>query len=99
MSLPSIQRVATIQRTVAQAYGIPPRMMKHHDRRRNVSWPRQVAMYLVRDITGKSLPCIGRMFGGRDHTTILHGIESVKRRMETVTDYRADVEAIRARLA
>jgi chromosomal replication initiator protein len=37
-----------------------------------IAWPRQVAMYLARELTGESLPAIGRQFGGRDHTTVLH---------------------------
>jgi chromosomal replication initiator protein len=55
-------------------------------RGREVARPRQVAMYLSKQLTPKSLPDIGRRFGGRDHTTVIHGIRQVERLRETDCD-------------
>jgi chromosomal replication initiator protein len=55
-------------------------------------------MYLTRQLTKRSLPCIGRAFGHRDHTTVLYAIRSVEKRMEADPLYRADVEALRKAL-
>jgi len=96
--LPSQQPVARIQAIVAEAYGISPRMMWSHDRHRYVTWPRQVAMYLVRETTHKSFPNIAKLFGGVDHTTVMHALKAVEKRMATIPFYRDDVEALRARV-
>ena len=59
---------------------------------------RGVAMYLVRQLTGKSLEQIGEYFGGRDHTTVLHGIEKIEREVQTDTALRTQIIAIREAL-
>jgi chromosomal replication initiator protein len=64
-------------------------------RKREISTPRQVAMYLLREETSASLADIGRQLGGRDHTTILHGIERIEQDLETDTQLRSQVMAIR----
>lgn len=97
--LPSFGFVAHIQDTVAAAYGVDPAHMRDAGRRRSVAWPRQTAMYLARELTNKSLTCIGRLFGGRDHSTVLSSIAAVEARMSASEFERADVEALRARLA
>lgn len=51
-------------------------------RYRQVTWPRQVAMYLSQKLTKRSTPEIGHYYGGRDHTTVLHGIKAVKKRLK-----------------
>src|SRR5690606_29768686 len=61
--------------------------------------PRQVAMYLMRQLLGLSLVEIGRLFGGRDHSTVIHSIEKVKQELASDEEFRARVEAIRAELA
>jgi chromosomal replication initiator protein len=78
--------VAEIQGRVAQYFGIPVREMTSARRGREVARPRQVAMYLSKQLTPKSLPDIGRRFGGRDHTTVIHGIRQVERLRETDCD-------------
>lgn len=70
--------VADIQTIVADFYRIPRAEMTSPNRKREVARPRQVAMYLARTIAGRSLNDIGARFGGRDHTTVLHGIRSVE---------------------
>jgi chromosomal replication initiator protein len=63
-----------------------------------VAWPRQVAMYLARELTGKSLPAIGREFGGRNHTTILHAWRRVAARLAQDDASRKAVQNLRAEL-
>ena len=64
-----------------------------------IAWPRQVAMYLTRELTGKSIPAIGRHFGGRDHTTVLHAWRRVKAQIESDPAARQAVEALHSALA
>ncbi|SNR33940.1 chromosomal replication initiator protein DnaA [Paracoccus sediminis] len=67
-----------IQRKVAEHYNIRLADMVGPKRARNVARPRQIAMYLSKQLTSRSLPEIGRRFGGRDHTTIMHGIRKIE---------------------
>jgi hypothetical protein len=69
--------VAHIQRVVAHYFGIPLREMTSARRSREVARPRQVAIYLARELTPFSLPMIGKLFGNRDHTTILYAIRKI----------------------
>jgi chromosomal replication initiator protein len=73
--------IAEIQRAVASYFGIQRYEMVSARRSRKVAWPRQVAMYLTRDLTPFSFPHIGRHFGRRDHTTIMHGVACVEARI------------------
>ncbi|MDB6179263.1 chromosomal replication initiator protein DnaA [Paracoccus sp. Z330] len=67
-----------IQRKVAEHYNIKLADMMGPKRARNVARPRQIAMYLSKQLTSRSLPEIGRRFGGRDHTTIMHGVRKIE---------------------
>jgi chromosomal replication initiator protein len=69
--------VEHIQRMVADHYGIPEEAMKVRKRTHSIAFPRQVAMYLCRELTGLSLTEIGSRFGGRDHTTVMHACEKI----------------------
>jgi chromosomal replication initiator protein len=66
---PSIDEITE---AACQRCGLTPDELLSSSRASRISWPRQVAMYLARELTGESLPAIGRQFGGRDHTTVLH---------------------------
>ncbi len=70
--------IPTIQKTVAEYFGIRVEEMRAKRRTKGVAFPRQVAMYLARELTDASLPRIGEEFGGRDHTTVMHACERVK---------------------
>lgn len=72
-------RVADIQAAVAKHYRIPLIEMTSQRRARDVARPRQVAMYLTKQMTPFSLPNIGRRFGGRDHTTVIHAVKQIER--------------------
>lgn len=74
--------VADIKAAVCEHYGLPPEAMTSRRRHWATSHPRQIAMFLTREITGRSYPCIGRMFGGRDHSTVIHAVKAVGRRAE-----------------
>lgn len=69
--------IAYIQKTVADYYQTDPEEMKAKRRTKNVTFPRQLAMYLCRELTDASLPKIGDEFGGRDHTTVIHACEKI----------------------
>jgi chromosomal replication initiator protein len=69
--------VENIQKTVAEYYKIKVADMYSKRRPINIAKPRQIAMYLAKDLTQKSLPEIGELFGGRDHTTVLHAVRKI----------------------
>ena len=69
--------VENIQKTVADFYKIKVADMHSKKRPANIARPRQIAMYLAKEMTQKSLPEIGEMFGGRDHTTVLHAVRKI----------------------
>jgi chromosomal replication initiator protein len=90
-------RIADIQRATAEAFSLPLRELLSKRQDRRCARPRQVAMYLARELTVHSLPEIGREFD-RDHTTIMHGIAQVEALMAQKPEFAARVEAIRTRL-
>lgn len=96
---PSRLTVAAIQSAVASHYGIPLIEMTSQRRAREVAHPRQVAMFLARELTPKSLPDIGRRFGDRDHTTVMHALKAVAQRIEVDEDTAEHVELLRGSLA
>jgi chromosomal replication initiator protein len=70
--------ITSLQKTVAEHFDIRVEEMRAKRRTKGVAFPRQVAMYLARELTDASLPRIGEEFGGRDHTTVMHACERVK---------------------
>jgi chromosomal replication initiator protein len=87
-----------IQKKVAEHYNIRISDMHSARRARNVARPRQVAMYLAKQLTSRSLPEIGRKFGGRDHTTVMHAVRKIEELMEGDDVFAQDVEVIRRAL-
>jgi chromosomal replication initiator protein len=77
-----------IQRTVAEYYNLEVENLASATRRRHVVLARQISMFLVKQYTEESLKSIGRMFGGRDHSTVLYSIKTVKDLMETNDEIR-----------
>ena len=84
-----------IMQTVSDYYGLTLDDMTGPTRKREITVPRQIAMYLTRELTGMSLPQIGNVFGGRDHTTVLHSCKTVEANMRANTDIKAVVEDIK----
>jgi chromosomal replication initiator protein len=73
--------VAEIQQSTAEAFGISVDALISTSRAGSVAWPRQIAMYLARELTAHSLPAIGHAFGGRNHTTVLHACKRTAERI------------------
>jgi chromosomal replication initiator protein len=90
--------VERIQTLVADYYNVTLEDMKSKRRDKHIVFPRQVAMFLVREETPSSLPAIGKAFGGRDHTTALHSIEKIANELKEDERLRYEVQAIRERL-
>ncbi len=84
--------IDNIQRVVAEYYKIKVADLNSKRRSRSVARPRQVAMYLAKDLTNHSLPEIGDAFGGRDHTTVLHACRKIKELLDSDADIREDVK-------
>lgn len=84
-----------IMETVARYFDIKPEEFKSKKRNREVSYPRQIAMYLCRDLTDMSLPKIGEEFGGRDHTTVIHACEKISEETGSNAETRRTVEELK----
>ena len=83
-----------IMRTVSDYYGLSLSEMTGTTRKREITVPRQIAMYLAREMTGMSLPQIGNIFGGRDHTTVLHSCKTVEANMQENAGFKSIVEDV-----
>lgn len=91
-SRPKQVTIETIMQVVAEYYGVKVDDLKVRKRTRTVVFPRQVAMYLCRDLTDCSLPKIGEEFGGRDHTTVIHACEKIARDAPLDPSLAGDIE-------
>jgi chromosomal replication initiator protein len=89
-----IVTVEHIQKIVADHFGIPEEAMKVKKRTSSLAFPRQIAMYLSRDLTSLSLSEIGSRFGGRDHTTVMHACEKIGGARDTDPELRHIVERL-----
>jgi chromosomal replication initiator protein len=83
-----------IQRRVSDHYRIRQSEMSSARRAREVARPRQIAMYLAKQLTPRSLPEIGRRFGGRDHTTVIHAVRQIEKLRQTDAELDADVRLL-----
>ncbi len=90
--------IEEIQKRVAQHFNIRISDMHSPRRARSVARPRQVAMYLAKQLTSRSLPEIGRKFGGRDHTTVMHAVKKVDELRDRDSSFAEDVELLRRML-
>jgi chromosomal replication initiator protein len=90
--------IEEIQKKVAAHFNIRTSDMHSARRARSVARPRQVAMYLAKQLTSRSLPEIGRKFGGRDHTTVMHAVKKVDELRERDPSFAEDVELLRRML-
>ncbi|ATC61296.1 chromosomal replication initiator protein DnaA [Pseudolactococcus raffinolactis] len=87
-----------IQEEVANFYKISVADMISKKRPKEIAYPRQIAMYLIREITGKSLPAIGKEFGGRDHTTVIYAHKQISDKMKTDTSLQKEMDTIKSQL-
>ncbi len=90
--------IGAIQRAVAEFYGVRVEDLRSRGRNKTIVLPRQVAMYLCREIVKSSLPDIGDEFGGKDHTTVIHACEKVKRKLAAEDAFRRQVQELAVRL-
>ena len=90
--------IEVIQKKVAEHYDIRLADMTSKRRPENIAFPRQIAMYLSRQMTESSLNTIGEAFGGRDHGTVLHACRLVKDRMEVDSNVRQVVHYLEKQL-
>lgn len=90
--------VDEIQKTVADHFNMKQADLLSERRTRSVARPRQIAMYLCKQHTTRSYPDIGRRFGGRDHTTVLHGVRKIEELMPQDDQIARDVEALTRKL-
>ncbi len=90
--------VDDIQKAVAEHFGLKQADLLSERRTRAVARPRQAAMYLAKQLTTRSLPDIGRRFGGRDHTTVLHAVRRIEELRAIDPTLAADIEAVARKL-
>ena len=90
--------ISEIQAAACAHFGLSSDELLSSTRSPRVAWPRQVAMYLARELTGESLPSIGREFGGRNHTTVMHACRRAGARIATDAEAREAVEKLCAQL-
>ncbi|AGY39116.1 chromosomal replication initiator protein DnaA [Streptococcus ilei] len=90
--------IEKIQAEVGKFYNVSVNEMKGTRRVQNIVLARQVAMYLAREMTDNSLPRIGREFGGKDHTTVMHAYEKIKGMIEIDDNLRLEIQTIKKKL-
>ena len=90
--------IENIQTEVGKFYNVSVNEMKGTRRVQNIVLARQVAMYLAREMTDNSLPRIGREFGGKDHTTVMHAYEKIKGMIEIDDNLRLEIQTIKKKL-
>jgi chromosomal replication initiator protein len=95
---PKRVRIEDIQRVVARQYNVSRSDLLSSRRTANVVRPRQVAMYLAKVLTLRSLPEIGRRFGGRDHTTVLHAVRKIENLAGNDSTFAEEIEALKRQL-
>ncbi|HZK37944.1 MAG TPA: helix-turn-helix domain-containing protein, partial [Clostridia bacterium] len=86
--------VDLIKETVSDQFNIKLEDFNSKKRTRAISYPRQIAMYLSRELTDLSLPKIGEEFGGRDHTTVIHAYDKITKDMEEDAAFKEKIETI-----
>jgi chromosomal replication initiator protein len=95
---PKRVKIEDIQRIVARQYNVSRADLLSSRRTANVVRPRQVAMYLAKTLTLRSLPEIGRRFGGRDHTTVLHAVRKIENLVNTDNALAEEIEILKRQL-
>lgn len=97
-SRPKVITIAAIQELIAEKYNIKLEEFAAKKRTKSIAFPRQIAMYLSRELTDFSLPKIGEEFGGRDHTTVIHAHEKISKLISEDELLNRDIEEIKEQL-
>ncbi len=97
-SKPRVITIQTIQEAVAEKFNVKIEDFAAKKRTKSIAFPRQIAMYLSREMTDFSLPKIGEEFGGRDHTTVIHAHEKISKELSDNQQLQKDLEELRETL-
>lgn len=90
--------IEEIQRIVSSHYDISDDMLRAKTRKKEIAFVRQVAMYLAKELTNSSLKTIGLHFGGRDHSTVIHAIQTIEQLIKNDEKVREDIEALKHKI-
>lgn len=93
-SIVSKNKIDQVQQLIARNYNITVEDLKSKRRMASVSYPRQIAMYICRTYLEESLPKIGIEFGGKDHTTVMHSVEKIKKELKTNNELNIEINKI-----
>lgn len=93
-----LPKIEFVQKIVCRHFNVVLKDMLSERRTADVVYPRQIAMFLCKEFTRRSLPEIGRRFGGRDHTTVLHAVRAIGEREKTNEALAADIKALREQI-
>ncbi|MFB9860040.1 chromosomal replication initiator protein DnaA [Salinicoccus siamensis] len=91
--------ISDIQEAVASFYDIQIEAFESKKRTKSIAFPRQIAMYLARELTDYSLPKIGEVFGGRDHSTVIHAHEKISKMVSEDETFKQELEEIENRIS
>lgn len=83
---------------VSSFYDLDPKLLMAKNRKKEVAWPRQIAMFLMREEAKTSYPTIGQELGGRDHTTAMHAYEKVSKAIERDNNFRQEIDLLRQKI-
>ena len=87
--------IPLIKNTVCAKYNVNVQDMDSSKRKKDIAHARQIAMYLCRELTDISLPKIGKEFGNRDHTTVMHGINKITEEIQKSNEFKEEIEALK----
>ncbi len=87
-----------VKESVAEFYGLKTSDLQDKKKNKEVVFPRQIAMFLIRDLTDYSFPEIGDSFGHRDHTTVIHACKKIKEEIKNNTIMKHNIERIRKKI-
>jgi len=97
-SKPKVITIQDIQRVVGEQFGVKLEDFSAKKRTKSIAFPRQIAMYLSRELTDFSLPKIGEEFGGRDHTTVIHAHEKISNLIKTDPQFQKQIQELENKL-
>ncbi|MBO8172178.1 MAG: chromosomal replication initiator protein DnaA [Bacillaceae bacterium] len=95
---PKVITISDIQKLVSQHFDVSMEDLKSKKRTKSIVVPRQISMYLSRELTDASLPKIGEEFGGRDHTTVIHAHEKISKEIKKDPDMEATIEELKKKI-
>ena len=90
--------VENIQKTTAEYYNIKMSDILSKRRSRSIARPRQMAMFLAKELTNYSLPEIGEAFGGRDHTTVIHSVKTIDKLRKSDEELNGSIDSLKSKI-